>query len=92
MDDQTIKKHFATLTEQFIAMGSQLAELRASVNVLKVLEAIRMSPADPVEGLKALRQLEEKQQSLDPQAQEAKKYSEMIEALKQWKSGGKHRA
>lgn len=92
MDDDKINKFFTTISEQMLALSGQLSELRASVNVLKVIESMRLNPVEPIEGLKALRQLEEKQQALDPSAQELKDVSEMIEALKLWKntSGGRH--
>lgn len=83
MDDEQIKKQFATLSEQFLVFNNQLIKLRASVHVLKVFEAMRLSPVDPVEGLKFLRQLEEKQKERDPQAQELK---EVLELMKEWKS------
>jgi hypothetical protein len=92
MDDETINRYIASLTEQLIAAASQISALRASVNVLRVSVATQMNPDDPFLALRLFRALEAKALDSDPQEQELKAASEMIEAAKLWKKHGKHEA
>lgn len=90
-DDEKIRGFIQTFSEQLVTLVGQISELRASVNVLKLIEVSRLSPDDPLEGLKQLRVLEEKLLSSDPNEKARKEASEIIEALKVWqKSGGGH--
>jgi hypothetical protein len=89
MTDEPIKA--ADFAKQLLILNQQIANLRASLNVLKVLEAMRLSPDDVPEGLKGLRQLEEKQLNSDPHEQARKEAFDLIDAVEQWKQlGGQH--
>ena len=88
MDDDKIKRFIEILSEQFVKLAGQVSELRASVNALKLIEASRLSPDDPLEGLKQLRVIEEKFLDSDPNEKGREKASEVIEALKLWKKTG----
>jgi hypothetical protein len=91
MAEKDVQKFIATISEQLVILAGQLTELRASVNVLKVIEATRLSPDDPLEALKQLRVLEKKILDSDPHEKERKEASEIIEAVKLWKKqGGGH--
>jgi hypothetical protein len=92
MDDAKIKQMFATLTEQFINATSQLSALKASVNVLKAALATQLNPENPLEVLKFFQAQETRFLNADPQEQARKQAAETIEAMKIWKSGGKHEA
>ena len=93
MEDEKINHHFAVLSEQFIALASQVAELRAAVNVLKVCVATQASSgqsdrwckSSPAVGGTAVK-------TRSTSARDEEGTPNMIEALKQWKSGGKHSA
>jgi hypothetical protein len=89
MDDQIL-----TLTEQFLALEKRLSELRSSVTVLKGILAMQLSPDDPLEGAKQLRELEDTVSKLDPTAPARQQAADVIEAVKLWQKhgGGKHEA
>lgn len=86
MSDEPIKA--SDFAEQLLILNQQIGELRASVNVLKVLEALRLNPTDPASGVKAIQHLEQKQLSLDPSEQLRQEAFELIDAVKQWKKMG----
>jgi hypothetical protein len=86
MSDEFVKA--ADFAEQLLILNQQLANLRSSVNVLKVLEARRLSPDDVRLGLKALLKLEEIQLSTDPSEAQRKEVFELIDAVKEWKKTG----
>jgi hypothetical protein len=88
MDDDKIKHFIKTFSEQFVKLAGQVLELRASVNVLKLTEATRLSPGDPLEGLKLLQELEKKLLDSDPNEKQRKEVSEMMEAVKLWERAG----
>ena len=83
----------ADFAEQLLHIHQHLAELRASVNVLKVFEAMRLNPVGPLKGLESLQRLEEKRSTLDPLSQLVKEAAEVTEALKKARElGGTHEA
>jgi hypothetical protein len=86
MSDEPIKA--SEFAEQLLILNQQLANLRASVNVLRVLEAKKLSPDDVRQGLEALVQLENIQLHADPSQKVLKESAELIDALKQWKKMG----
>jgi hypothetical protein len=94
MDDTKIQNFIATISEQFIVLEEQIAELRASVTVLKGILAIQLSPDDPLEGAKQLRHLEDAVLKRDPNASARQQAADVIEAVRLWQKtgGGKHEA
>ena len=94
MDDAQINKFIATVSEQILILAGQVTKLQASVNVLKGLAILEMSPEDPLDGAKQLQALEKTLLRTDPNAQAHQEASEIIEAVKLWRKhgGGKHEA
>ena len=86
MSDEPIKA--SDFAEQLLILNQQLVNLRASMNVLRVLEARRLSPDDVRQGLEALGQLENIQLNADPSHKVLKESAELIDAVKQWKKMG----
>jgi hypothetical protein len=64
------------------------------VTVLKGILAIQLSPDDPLESAKKLRDLEDIVSKLDPSAPARQQAADVIEAVKLWQKmgGGKHEA
>lgn len=91
MDEEKINNFVRSISEQMIHMGGALAQLRASVNVLKVYVASQMSPDDPSAALESLRQLEETLLANDQNEQERQEAAQIIDAVKEWRKMGKPR-
>ena len=87
MDDATIRDFIATVSEQILILDRNLANLRAAVIVLQAIAALQMSPDDPIEAAKQLRNLENMLFESDPNSQERKEVAGIIEAEK--RSGGR---
>jgi len=85
MDDP---KLIAGLSEHLIGFQRQIADLRASVEVLKVLEAMRLNPTDPQKGLELIRQLEQRHLELDPLEQKRNELGELVKILQKMKATG----
>jgi hypothetical protein len=94
MDDKKIQNFITTIGEQFINLGQQMAELRASVTVLKSLAILDLSPEDPIGAATQLRNLEQIVLKSDPETSVRQQAADVIEAVKLWKQhgGGKHEA
>ena len=90
MEDAQIKQMIAKLSEQLINAAGQLSALKASVSVLKGALATLLNPENPLEVLEFFRNQETKFLKMDPQAQAQQEASEIIAAVKLWKSGGTH--
>ena len=94
MDEDKFQKFIATFSQQFIILAGQVSEIRASVNVLKVVAATQLSPDDPVAALKLLQRQEKVYLDSDPNNKDLQEASATIEAVNLWKKhgGGKHEA
>ena len=91
MDDEQLEKLRAMvirLSEELVTMAGQITALRASMNVLKLLEAYRQNPDDPAAALSSLRDAEQVALKSDPNEQERQQVADAIEFLKRWKKGG----
>jgi hypothetical protein len=88
MDDATIRDFIATASEQLLILDRNLANLRAAVIVLQAIAALQMSPDDPIEAAKQLRNLENMLFESDPKSQERKEVAGIIEAVKLLKKRG----
>jgi len=92
MDDEKLKRFIemvGSLAEQFVKLEKQVAELRSSVRALQSIEAKRLCPDAPLEGLKQLQELEQAILSTDPNEKQRQRVSEVIEFLNlQKKTGG----
>ncbi len=77
MDDATIRDFIATVSEQVLILDRNLANLRAAVIVLQAIAALQMSPDDPTEAAKQLRNLENMLFESDPNSQERKEVAGM---------------
>jgi hypothetical protein len=75
-------------SEQVLILDRNLANLRAAVIVLQAIAALQMSPDDPTEAAKQLRNLENKLFESDPKSQERKEVAGIIEAVKLLKKRG----
>jgi hypothetical protein len=82
MDDATIRDFIATVSGQILILERNLANLRAAVIVLQAIAALQMSPDDPIEAAKQLRNLENMLFESDPKSQERKEVAEIIAAVK----------
>ena len=76
------------LSKQIIAMAGEIARLRASVNVLKLLAAWNESPRDPVAALGVLRDAEELALKNDQNEQERQHIAEMLPFFEKWRKHG----
>jgi hypothetical protein len=95
MDDEIVKDFIRTFSEQFIKLAGQVAELRASVNVLKSVLAMQMCPDDPEEGVRQFRILEKKLLDADSSEKQRKEVVDIIDGVKAWRKkggGGIHEA
>jgi hypothetical protein len=91
MDDAKRENAIATLTGQLLTLDKGLADLRASVTVLKGILAIQLNPDDPIDGAKQIRSLEDEVLKFDPNASARRQAADVIEAVKLWKKhGGPH--
>jgi hypothetical protein len=88
MDQTTIQTTLDTLTEQFLILDKNLAQLKASVDVLKGILAIQLNPDDPLDGARQLRDLENQVLKFDSNAPARQQAAEVIEAVKLWKKHG----
>jgi hypothetical protein len=94
MDNEKINKFIELVSEQMVILAGQVADLQASVTVLKSLAILDLNPEDPIDAAKQLQALEKTVLKLDPQTQEREQAVAAIEAVKLWKKhgGGKHEA
>ena len=91
MDGTKIQTTLETLTEQILSLHNTVAELRASVNVLKGILAIQLNPDDPADGAKQIQSLEAQFLNFDPNLPARQRAAEIIEAVKlARKHGGSH--
>jgi hypothetical protein len=88
MDDAVIRDFMATVSGQILILERNLANLRAAVIVLQAIAALQMSPDDPIEAAKQLRNLEDMLFEADPKSQERKEVAQIIAAVKLLKKRG----
>jgi hypothetical protein len=85
---ERLRDGFLNLSKQVLTLDSAVADLRASVSVLRVCVAALLSPDDPTEGLKGLQRLE--QLAADQKGdQERQQALEVVEALQTWIKRGR---
>jgi len=78
----------AGLLEQMLTLEKGLADLRASVTILKGVSAFQLNPDDPKEGARKIRDLEDHVLKFDPNASARQQAADVIEAVKLWKKHG----
>ena len=90
MGDEIEKLQRANLElgKQLLILAENVAGLRASVSVLKLLVATRESPNDPEAALEVLRQAEKLALKLDPETSERQQAHDLIDALRVLKAPG----
>ena len=91
MEPEKIQSTLENLTEQILSLHNSMADLRASVNVLKGILAIQLNPDNPADGAKQIQSLEEKFLNFDPNLPARQRAAEIIDAVKlARKHGGPH--
>lgn len=91
MNDDRISKlqnSLLILAQQLVTVDSNLAGLRASVNVLRCCVATLLTPDSPEESLKQFHLLEKQFLERDPSTQERNQAKDVLDALQQWKQSG----
>jgi hypothetical protein len=92
MDDDTVEKlqqAVMKLGEYMLTLDGNLAEIEASVAVLKLLAVTQLFPDDdPLECLKQLSVAEQKYLKSSPRTGERQSALEALEMLRQWKRSG----
>jgi hypothetical protein len=82
---EKLQKAILELNERLFGVDGTLAEVRASVNVLKAYVSIQMSPDAPLESLKQLALLEKTVAGVvDPNEQEKRQVLEAAAVLRDW--------
>jgi hypothetical protein len=78
--EERLSKQILDIGSRVLELDGAIAELRASVNVLKMFVAAQINPDDVSQALKEIRQWESR--SSDPDAQDRDKLRELIAALR----------
>ena len=84
MDDDAISQ----LIEQMLTLNKSLAELRASVAVLKGVLAFQLNPDDPRDGARQIQDLQDRVLTSDPNASARQQAADVVEAIKLAKKHG----
>jgi hypothetical protein len=82
MDEATIEKFIATISERVLILEKNQLEVKAAVTVLKGLAVFEINPSDPLEVAEHIRNLEKTLLNSDPRHQELEEILEIVEALK----------
>jgi len=69
---EKLNESIATICETLLTLDAGISELKSAVNVLRLHAAMQLTPANPLDGLKALLALQKKAVESDPHAQENK--------------------
>ena len=91
-DDERIAKlqdANLTIARQLITLDSAIADLRASVNALRVVVAAQNNGDQPEQALKQIRELEQKFLEHGGGVQENQKAAQTAEALQAWMRAGR---
>ncbi len=70
-------------------ISGELAQLRASVSILKVYVAIQLSPNDPLLGVKTIEKFVEDVVKQDSGEQTRRSLTDVIDILERWKNQGR---
>ncbi|HEX3106941.1 MAG TPA: hypothetical protein VHQ22_21090 [Terriglobales bacterium] len=91
-DDERIAKlqdANLTIARQLITLDSAIADLRASVNALRVVVAAQNNGDQPEQALKQIQELEQKFLEHGGGVQENQKAAQIAEALQAWMRAGR---
>ena len=85
MDDDSLLE----FGRHLLNLDADIAELKASVNALKIVLASQLTPENPLESLEQIEHFEKKLLKNDPSRQERKKALDTLDAIQKWIERGK---